>query len=76
MAGTVYGVKCTVYSLQCAKKAVAGQGHAVTDLGVLEGESIAFLYTQTQMAHGVSVLLCSWVIEFVVTGCLSGGGVG
>ena len=76
MAGTVYGVKCTVYSLQCAKKAVAGQGGAVTDLGVLEGESAAFLYAQTQLAHGVSVLLYSRVIEFVVTGCLSGGGIG
>ena len=61
--------------MQCAKKAVAGQG-AVTDLGVLEGESAVFLYAQTQMAHGVSVLLCSRVIEFVMTGCSVGGGIG
>ncbi|MBC3515472.1 hypothetical protein H8K20_03545 [Neobittarella massiliensis] len=72
MAGTVYGVKCTVYSLQCAEKAVAGQG-SVTGLGVLAGESAAFLYTQMQMAHGVSALLCSRVIEFVMTGCSVGG---
>ena len=62
--------------MQCAKKAVAGQGGAVTGLGVLEGESTAFLYAQMQMAHGVSVLLCSRVTEFVMTGCLSGGGIG
>ena len=75
MAGTVYGVKCTVYSLQCAKKAVTGQG-SVTDLGVLEGESTAFSYVQMQLAYSVSVLLCSRVIELVMTGCLSGGGIG
>ncbi|WP_105205648.1 hypothetical protein [Neobittarella massiliensis] len=59
--------------MQCAKKAVAGQGGAVTGLGVLEGESAAFSYVQMQLAYGVSVLLCSRVIEFVMTGCLSGG---
>ena len=61
--------------MQCAKKAVAGQ-EAVTELGVLEGESAAFLHMQMQMAHGVSVLLCGRVTEFVMTGCLSGGGIG
>ena len=74
MAGTVYGVKCTVYSLQFAVcKKGGGRAGAVTGLGVLEGESTAFLYTQTQMAHGVSVLLCSWVTEFMVMGCSVGG---
>ena len=53
---------------------MAGQGGAVTGLGVLESESTAFSHVQTQLAHGVSVLLCGRVIEFVVTGCLSGGG--
>ena len=61
--------------MQCAKKAVAGQG-SVTGLGVLEGESAAFLYTQTQLAHGVSVLFCSRVTEFMVTGCSVGGRIG
>ncbi len=68
----VYSIQFAVCSVQCAKKAVAGQG-AVTGLGVLEGESAAFLYAQTQLAHGVSVLFCSRVIEFVVTGCSVGG---
>ena len=61
--------------MQCAKKAVAGQG-SVTGLGVLEGESAAFLYSQTQLAHGVSVLFCSRVTEFMVTGCSVGGRIG
>ena len=72
----MYSIQFAVCSLQCAKKAVVGQGGAVTGLGVLEGESAAFLYAQMQMAHGVSVLLYSRVIEFVMTGCLSGGGIG
>ncbi|MBC3515473.1 hypothetical protein H8K20_03550 [Neobittarella massiliensis] len=62
--------------MQRAKKVVAGQGGAVTGLGVLEGESTAFSYVQMQLAHGVSVLFCSRVIEFVVTGCSVGGGIG
>ena len=61
--------------MQCAKKAVARQGGAVTGLGVLEGESAAFLYAQTQLAYGVSVLFCGRVIEFVMTGCSVGGGI-
>ena len=61
--------------MQCAKKAVAGQ-RSVTELGVLEGESTAFSYVQMQLAHGVSVLLCSRVIEFVMTGCSVGERIG
>ena len=55
---------------------MAGQGGAVTGLDVLEGESAAFLYAQTQLAYGVSVLLCGRVTEFVVTGCSVGGRIG